>query len=293
MRVVIDTNSLQSDELRAFLSADYNNMAVLPEHTIVEIFKPAKLEAVWSSFEVLRDYPSQILQLKSNRDAADTDVTFPGFANRFVDEPTSREMPMFIELLRRAVGGDESYAAQIAQRREWALERLDRATAAFGDIADQLAAVRSQFDPADLTKLAKEERTSQEFKLIILKLTDEIVNDIWRQRRSKPGPKGSAKHNDFTWRYVLCHLLQLLRLSASGNVRRKPSRAVNDHMDNVFATYGTYFNGLMTHDAEANETHVVGRIMLDNIGVRIPPDYKESGYMLSVIDWIESSEAGQ
>lgn len=291
MRVVIDTNSLQTDELRMFLNADPSNLAILPEHTIGEIFKPKRLDAVYASFEILRDYPLQIRQLLSNKAVAATNVSFPGFANRFIDRDASRQMPSFIEILKRTAAGDKTYLDAFDKRRKWAFERSDRAIAAFGDISDQLAAMRLQFDPLDLAKLSKGERTSLQFKLLLLRLTDAIATDIWRRLAHPRNSRHTSKHNDFTWRYVLSHLLQLLRLSASGALRRKPARAVNDHMDNVFATYGTYFNGLMTNDAEANETHIVARVMLENIGVQVPPDYIGSGYMHTVLDQLDATQS--
>ena len=284
MRVVIDTNQLQSNQLRIFLGADSRNMAVLPEHTILEIFKPSTLEGVYSAFEVMADFPDQIIQLRANRHVADTNVRFPGFANRFIAKEATRGMPRFIELLNTAREGSIDLQRQLEERRGWALERIDKTISAFGDIAEELAAIRSQFNPADLAAFSRDERTSHEFKYLLFDLTTRVADDLSRQRTGRSIPNGQARYNDFTWRYALCHLLQLVRLVGNGSVRRKPNKVANDHLDNVFATFGTYYNGLMTNDASANATHAVARVILEILGARVPEDYLGGGYMLKIVD---------
>jgi len=80
----------------------------------------------------------------------------------------------------------------------------------------------------------------------------------------------------------------LVRLLSRGAVRRAPAKARNDHFDNVFATFGTYYNGLMTNDAESLATHGIARIVLRALGARLADDYVESGYILKVLEELES-----
>ncbi len=289
MRVVIDTNQLQSEQLRIFLSADVRNLAVLPEHTIIEIFKPGTLDAVYASFEVLSDFPNQIIQLRANRHAADTNVRFPGFANRFISKDNSRGMPRFLGILAQARAGEVDIQSQLDERRRWALEQINKSIAGFGDIAEELAAMRTQFSSADLAALSRNERTSREFKYLLFDLTTAIADDLARKRTGRGLPNGNSRYNDFNWRYVLCHLLQLLRVTANGGIRRNPKKVANDHLDNVFATFGTYYNGLMTEDATANATHVVARKILEILGARVPEDYLGGGYMLKIVDELDAA----
>lgn len=292
MRVVIDTNSLQSHELRIFLSADRANVAILPEHTIVEVFKQNTLDQVYLSFEVISAFPNQIAILRSNRHVADTDVRYPGFANRFFDRSAIRGLPKFIQMLASAKAGDVRLQAQLGERRKWALERIDKGMLAFGDASEELATLRSQFNRSDLAALSRNERTSHEFKVLLFDLTTSFANDLWRQRTSKFLSPGNSRFNDFTWRYVLCHLLRLLYLTADGGVRRKPMKLINDHFDNVFAAYGTYYNGLMTNDVDAQRTYLVARTVLEFLGGRVPEDYIGGGYILEAIERYEVHAPG-
>src|SRR5688572_17885783 len=107
MRVVIDTNRLQSEELRLFLSGDRDNRAILPEHTVTEIFKPNSVDAVVASFAVLRDFPKQIAVLHSNRNVAPISPRGGALADRLIDRKTTRELPGFFEVLTRVGEGHE------------------------------------------------------------------------------------------------------------------------------------------------------------------------------------------
>ena len=66
--------------------------------------------------------------------------------------------------------------------------------------------------------------------------------------------------------------------------RRSPEKARNDHFDNVFATFGTYFNGLLTDDRGPLLTQHIARVILRSLGSRLAPDYVESEYILSLLD---------
>ena len=49
MRVVIDTNRLQSEELWGFLRMSQHNIAVLPDYVLMEVFKPGQPAEVRSA----------------------------------------------------------------------------------------------------------------------------------------------------------------------------------------------------------------------------------------------------
>ena len=57
MRVVIDSNRMQSDELRMFLSMSLDNRAVLTDYTAMEAYKGNTLVSLQASWVVLREFP--------------------------------------------------------------------------------------------------------------------------------------------------------------------------------------------------------------------------------------------
>lgn len=153
MRVVVDTNSLESDELRIFLNASTENLAVLPEHTNAEMFKHATMEGIFASHSVLRDFPKQVLVLRANRVAAAVDPKASAISNRFVDKEATRQFPQFCKALIEAEQGKEFYLRQFRKRQQWAKERADQVEEALGDQSEALAEFRQLFTENDLKQL--------------------------------------------------------------------------------------------------------------------------------------------
>ena len=102
---MIDTNSVETEELRLFLSADRDNAAVLPEHTVVEVFKQTSLEAIWASTSVLRGFPRQVVILRGNRYLSTVDARSPAISNRFVDRESTRAFSKWCKALEAAWEG--------------------------------------------------------------------------------------------------------------------------------------------------------------------------------------------
>ncbi|WP_156361791.1 hypothetical protein [Sphingomonas sp. Leaf343] len=282
---MIDTNRLESSELRRFLAASAVNKAVLPEHTLTEMFKPKSLDAIYANHSVIIDFPTQIIVLQGNRKLRKVDARAPGVANRFIDRKMTKGFPIYCKLLRIAMAGDAEIQGQIQERHAWALERASVMSEVIDDQSEALRGIRSEFDPDDLRQLAAGLPTSYRFKALILGGATALATTLAQQlsdgvRLSKP----PHRYNSFIWRYSLCHLVQLISLLARGGTRRRRDKAVNDHFDNVFATFGTYYNGLMTMDRDSLSTYAVARTILDGLGARLAPDYLETGYDIALLD---------
>lgn len=284
MRVVIDTNRLESDELRIYLTADRTNFAVLPEHTIIEVFKIRDIDALIGSYQVLRDFPKQVLILRGNRFAARIDPRAGAVGNMLIDKEQTRGFPAFCDLISKAQKGDPHLRRQLVKRQEWANERAQAVETAFGDQSEALQQLREQFKAEDIRRLGAGEQLSDHARGLILSGARALTEDI-----ARPGMQWIARlpldllSRQFTWRYCLCHLLQLVRMLGKGATRRAPAKARNDHFDNVFATYGTFFNGVMSMDTETLLTQATARTIIRSIGSHLSTDYIESGYILGVL----------
>lgn len=289
VRVVIDTNCLESEELRIFLNAVTSNFAVLPEHTMAEVFKHKNLESIYASHSVLCDFPRQVIVLKANRFAAGVNPRVAAISNRFIDRESTRSFSAFCDALKAAKEGHDGYNRQLEKRQEWARERVDSVQEGLGDQSEALEEIRALFTAEDLRRLGAGEKLTERSRGLILSATQSLTERL-AERQPIPlvVPRPPHRYYAFTWRYALCHLIQLVRLMGKGAVRRAPAKARNDHFDNVFATFGTYYNGLMTHDAELFATHGIARIILGALGARLADDYVESGYILTVLKELQS-----
>lgn len=293
MRVLIDTNCLESDELRLFLDGDQRNLAVLPEHTITEIFKPRSNDAIFASLSVLAEHPRQVLILGSNRQAGKVNPRAAAISNHFVDKASTRAFPRFCGALEQMKQGHRGLLRQLEKRRAWADERAKSAQTAFGDQSDSLADLAASFPAHELNRLRSGQPLSARSRATILEIVRRLTDQVHDGRPDQPLRPQQPPHlyYDFTWRYVLCHVLQLMDLVRKGAVRRAPEKARNDHFDNVLATFGTYFNGVMTNDSGPLLTQHIARIVLRSLGARLAVDYVESEYILSLLDATPSNTA--
>ena len=127
----------------------------------------------------------------------------------------------------------------------------------------------------------------------ILDLTQRLATTVCRMHSRKiiiPPPPHRYYH--FGWRYALCHVIRLMQLMRKGATQRSPAKARNDHFDNVFATFGTYFNGVISDDRGTLATQAIARVILRALGARLAPDYIETGYILDALDRRKSADAG-
>ena len=67
MRKVVDSNFLQSDELRDYLSKSAGNYVVLTDYAAMEAYKGDTLGTIYRSMEILADYPKQVIVLKGTQ----------------------------------------------------------------------------------------------------------------------------------------------------------------------------------------------------------------------------------
>lgn len=68
MRKVVDTNFLQTEALRAYLSASTEDYAVLTEFAAMEAYKQDALDAINNRMEILVQFPTQVIVLKGTLD---------------------------------------------------------------------------------------------------------------------------------------------------------------------------------------------------------------------------------
>ena len=84
-------------------------------------------------------------------------------------------------------------------------------------------------------------------------------------------PRGPEVRNTFIFRYALCGYVSILtRLADGGAGNTKPEKLRNDVIDVNFATFATYFDGLLTADKRAGEIYAEADVLLREV-FAMPP----------------------
>lgn len=175
MRIVIDSNQMQSDELRGFLSASKDNIAVLTDYAAMEAFQGDSLVSIQASWTVLRDFPRQILALKGTRAAGLVDPRAPGIGKRLVSKTETKAIVDFADLLDRAAAGSRSVQSQLLQRGKWADAHMQSMLAKAGDMHLSISEFSNHFTDAELKRMRTNEQWKPETGTKFLELVDHLT----------------------------------------------------------------------------------------------------------------------
>jgi hypothetical protein len=274
LRVVVDTNSLASGELRAFLSASKANRAVLPDYVAMERFKPGNLEGLRDGLAVLRPFADQVVILKGTGEVSRLNPDESRLPDAMIDTEQTASFGEFCHLLDRALDGDPQLLRQLRERAVWAQAQMSVVLAGASKFSADLAEFEAFFSAADLTHMRRGGALTPAMHDKFDAAVSAVAHSVFK---NAPGPLAwpSAGNwpNHFILRNAFCHGVYMLSSIQRGIGARKPDKARNDVVDVLLATYGTYFNGVMSNDALTNQVHHISRFLLETDDVSLSPDY--------------------
>ena len=115
MRKVVDTNFLQTNAVKVYLSASTDNYAVLTEFVAMEAYKQGAPESFNGRMDILVQFPAQVIVLKGTQDVCALSGRDAVAHERMIDETQTREFPDFCQHLLAAKRGDHFIRHQILE----------------------------------------------------------------------------------------------------------------------------------------------------------------------------------
>ncbi len=173
MRKIVDSNYLQSECLRTYLSASRDNYAVLTDYAAMEAFKGDTLVSIYRSMEILADYPKQVIVLKSTGVVCGLRGRRKGLQRRMIDEEQTDGFANWCSGLEKAKAGDVALQKQLLDAGQEASAHLDRMLADAKTYAENLEGVAKNYDAAELKILRSNKPHTVE---LIDKITGNILN---------------------------------------------------------------------------------------------------------------------
>ena len=85
MRMVIDSNVLQEDMLREFLSKSRKNKVVITDYLMIEALKGDTLAKIFGLMRILGEFPKQVVVLKGLNSIASQKGRRCGMTRRMID----------------------------------------------------------------------------------------------------------------------------------------------------------------------------------------------------------------
>ena len=248
LRRVVDSNMLQSPRLREYLSKSKTNFAVLTDYAAMEAYKGDTLVSIFRSMSILSEFPSQVIVLKTTGVVCGLSGRPAGLQRRMIDTKQTHGFQIYCQRLRAAQAGDKYLCQQLLELGREADAQMQRMIA---DVVVMPEAV----------KLFTEAFTESELKVIrnnlpypgglVRKVLENIVGLAQQFYQKHPRPAAlrnvTELPNTFLFRTALCAFVWVLdRIAVGGS--DQPAKLRNDIVDLNFATFATYFDGLLSAD---------------------------------------------
>ena len=255
---VIDSNMLQSDELRDYLHSSAHNFAVLPDLAWYEIYKQETLDGLRYGLSVVGEHPDQAILLRSGHHIAQLHPDVAEDVSHMVWERPLGDIRHSAYLVRSDAPLDTEAQGQLGALWAWARTLRPSLIEGAVDLVESFPEMQMQlFDRREIRII----RTSGKYtEQMIVKIFGAAIQ-IWETlaqgyELSTEGLSEEAISRTYLFRVGLGLIMYLLWWIRGGSQRIvRIDRASNDFVDLSFAVYATYFDGLMSRDDKALWVH--------------------------------------
>lgn len=251
---MIDSNQLQTEQLREFLQKSPSNIAVLPDFAAMEAYKGDPLKTIFKSMSVLSDFPKQVVILKGSAKVCGLSGRVKGLQRRLVDEAQTQDFPEYVRALRLAEAGNSKLHAQIRNLGELSNEHLEKMREAAEPIRGAVAVLGANYSKEERALLRSKEQYTPELIDKIFSTVLEMAANIFKDSpHVRKFPSYAELPNTFIFRATFAtYLLGLRRFASGGLGELSAEKLRNDCVDMMFVAYGTYFDGIMSSDKNVN-----------------------------------------
>lgn len=257
MKLVVDSNCLRDDTLAAFLRSARSNVAIVTDYAAMEALKGDAVVGMSESMRTLAGFPKQVQILKTTLVVCGLSGLSQGLQRRLVDVPLSKNFAAFCHDLRQASSGSSLMIGALRELGSEARTHMERIEFDAPAFAEASVKVARMFSAEERVKIVTQPLLAtdlhQRLVLHVMHLSAEVFAKHPAVRRL---PRSAELVNTYVFRSSLCHLLLGFKYAAVGGVPGKaPSKVRNDMVDSHFATYATYFDGILSKDRLTTDLH--------------------------------------
>jgi hypothetical protein len=250
MRSVVDSNFLQSPALQSYLSSSSDHYAVLNDYAAMEAYKGDTLASIYHSMSILRQYPGQVIILRTTGDICGLTSFGAGLPDALIDASQTREFPAYCRHLAAAERGNKAMEKQLLAHGRAATAHMERLMADAALMPDIFNEASKVYTSAELKIIRRNEPFTpaimDKFATSVLQLSFVLFSE--HPQVTHP-PEADELLDTYIFRVALCGLLLSLRWASVGGASKvKVERIRNDMVDIHFAAYATIFDGLLTND---------------------------------------------
>jgi hypothetical protein len=256
MLKVVDSNLLQSLELRAYFGSSKENKAVLTDYAAMEAYKGDALKSIYKSMEVLSEFPSQVVILKSTGVVSGLRGRLKGLQRRLIDHKQTSEFEHYCAMLARGKRGDRAVEKAIMKHSEVANGHMAIMLADVEDLPEVFGDMAAEFTAEELAVFRKGEPYTEKLFEKMVESTMMLAAILFAKHPNTKRPQLHELAYTYPFRFSLCGHLLFERWVAAGRPKIvKAEKLRNDMVDLSFASYATFFDGLLTADKKLKSIH--------------------------------------
>jgi hypothetical protein len=235
----------------------------------------------------LRQFPDQVLALKGTGTISSLNPDVVVMADAMICPEETSAIPEYLRRLERA-GAGGSMDAAIAERAGWANTQMDVMLVGYADMEPAMEEFLEPFTPQELRIIRQRKREfTPEMSAKFFDLLVSMARTIFAARPEIPEPSLEARQEHYVYRHCLCVAGYMMSKVRQGARNWKAAVARNDAIDMMLATYGTYFDGVMSADELTNESFVFAHDILVRTGGTVGASYIADGFK-EVIAFLEA-----
>lgn len=253
MLQVVDSNHLQNPKLRDYLASAPTNYAILTDYAGIEAYQGNTFASIFKAMQIVSDFPSQIIVLKNTIKICGLQGSEAVIRPQLIDAYQTSTFGVYCQALRRAEAGEANLRDEILMMGRDADSQLERMLADAAPMGKAFVELASHFTKKERHQIRTDDFYSDALLLKILQNTMEVALDIFNRFSLSPGPE---LYDTFIFRNALCCYMLALEWGVQGGAQQAGHGKIrNDMVDTHFATYATYFDGLLSDDNKANRIY--------------------------------------
>lgn len=255
-RKVLDISYAKDRKLTDWLKQSKQHQVVLTEYFAIEALNARDDRGVVENFNILRNYPDQVLVAKPMNllcQLAPTQLRKP---KNLIDATATKNFARLSRQMGRMQIAPEVKLSIQEQMREAHLyiENLSHAGDAMKDV---LSGWLQTFRECDIKTLRKENEWTPEFRHIFLK--NIITQSDMMLQLARPAACPATLQDllySMNFAFPLCFSIRAVHRSTKGNPQDIGSKSHrSDLIDSTYCALALYFDGLLTHDIGAQRTY--------------------------------------
>lgn len=266
MRMVIDSNQLQSLNLRQYLFASPSNYAVITDYCSMEAYKENTLISIYKSMEILSEFPRQVIILKNTIEICGLSGKRSSLQKRMIDERQTKKFRQYVRDLNSARSGNVAFQKVLLELGEEANSHMARLLRDAVRIKKGIQELFSSYTKDERALIRRDADLPTTLVNKAIKDVRDIAATLFVDHPSSPPmPKPEDLPNTFIFRYTLSHYLLALDWCVhGGNQDVALEKMRNDMIDMSFVAYATYFGGILTQDTKTLRLHTKTRTWLSS-----------------------------